>query len=160
MGLSVAVAVGIVLASLLFMHQMARSTRVRSMTGDQEGDHLRDIAVPPGVEVYSIQGSFFFGAVDKLMDVEAAFFKVPRALVLEMSGVLHLDASGLNVLERVRRQCREKGTRLLLAGVHAQPLMALQQAGMDREIGEENLKGDLEEALRAVGKVAAGIEGN
>jgi sulfate permease, SulP family len=146
-GLSVAVGVGMVLASFLFMRRMAEVTQVKALTREKDKELLGDLEIPPNVEVYSINGSFFFGAAAKIMEVERGLFKAPRALVLEMSGVLNLDTSGLMVLEKIHRQCTVRKTRLLLVGVHTQPLMALQKAEKYGEFGGENFKGDLAEAF-------------
>lgn len=147
MDLTVAVGVGLVLASFLFMHNMAELTQVKALTYEGKGEMTGGLTVPEGVEVYSIHGSFFFGAVNKLMEVETAFFKKPKALVLEMRGVLHLDTSGLKILEKIHQQCQTRGTRLVLVGIHAQPLMLMQFSDKYKEFGEENFKGDLAEAF-------------
>jgi SulP family sulfate permease len=147
MDLTVAVGVGLVLASFLFMHNMAELTQVKALTYEEKGEMTGGLTVPEGVEVYSIHGSFFFGAVNKLMEVETAFFKKPKALVLEMRGVLHLDTSGLKILEKIHQQCQARGTRLVLVGIHAQPLMLMQFSDKYKEFGEDNFKGDLAEAF-------------
>jgi SulP family sulfate permease len=146
--LTVAVGVGLVLASFLFMRKMAELTEVRTLTRERDAELLSGLTVPEDVEIYSINGSFFFGAANKVMEVESSFFKTPRALILEMTGVLHMDTSGLRVLEQIHKQCRHHGTRLILVGIHAQPMMVLQKADKYEEFGGENFKGDLAEALR------------
>jgi SulP family sulfate permease len=146
--LTVAVGVGMVLASFLFMRKMAELTQVRTLTHERDAGLLNGLTVPSGVEVYAINGSFFFGAANKVMEVERSFFKKPRALVLEMKGVLHLDASGLKVLDQIYKNCRQRGTRLILVGIHAQPMVAMQMANKYEEFGEDNFKGDLREAFQ------------
>lgn len=146
--LTMAVGVGLVLASFLFMRKMADLTQVRTLTHERDGGLLNGLTVPKDVEVYAINGSFFFGAANKVMEVERSFFKKPRALVLEMKGVLHLDSSGIRVLEQIYHQCQNRGTRLVLVGIHAQPMMAMQMANKYEEFGEDNFKGDLAEAFK------------
>ena len=149
--LTVGVGVGLVLASFLFMGQMAQITNVRALKDESDHEFLKGITVPRDIEIYSIQGSFFFGAANKLMEVERNFFKTPKVLILEMSGVLQMDTSGLKVLEHMDSRCKEKKTRLILVGIHAQPMMVFQKANFYERFGENNFKGDLKEALAELG---------
>jgi SulP family sulfate permease len=145
--LTVAVSVGMVLASFLFMKQTAELTQVRSLTHENDKELLEGLNIPNGVEIYAIRGSFFFGAAKKIMEIENSLFKEPQYLILEMSGVLHLDTSGLRVLEHIHHQCANRKTRFILSGVHAQPMMVLRKAGKVEAFGENNFKGNLKEAL-------------
>lgn len=146
--LTMAVGVGLVLASFLFMRKMAELTQVKTLTHERDAGLLNGLTIPKDVEVYAINGSFFFGAASKVMEVERSFFKKPKALVLEMTGVLHLDSSGMKVLDQIYHQCQKRGTRLVLVGIHAQPMMAMQMANKYEEFGEDNFKGVLKEAFQ------------
>ncbi len=152
MDLTVAVSVGLILAAFLFMHKMAELTQVKALTYEGTGELGEGLQIPEGVEVYSIHGSFFFGAANKLLQVESSFFKKPKALVLEMKGVLHLDTSGLKILEQIRLRCRKQGVRLVLVGIHSQPLMVLQYSNQYQEFGEENFRSDLASAFKDLSK--------
>ena len=152
--LTLAVGVGVVLASLLFMRRMAEVANVASIThevanGDDEDDPmsvaLRE--VPPRVEIYEIDGPFFFGVADRLKDTLAIVERPPRVFVLRMRHVPAMDASGLHALEELFHKCRRQGTALVLSGVRAQPRGVLVRQGLDREIGEENIVGDIDAAL-------------
>ena len=145
--LTVAVSVGMVLAAFLFMRQMADLTQVRNLTHENDKELLDGLKIPNDVEIYAINGSFFFGAANKIMEIEGSFFKKPNYLILEMSGVLHLDTSGLRVLEHIHHQCADRKIRLILSGIHAQPLMVLQKAGKYEEFGADNFKSNLKESL-------------
>ncbi len=161
--LTIAVGVGMVLASLLFMKRMADVSNVQAITvelgGDGNGgetisdlkdpDSVAKLTVPPGVEVYEIAGPFFFGVADRLKDTLNQFERPPRVFILRMRKVPAIDASGLHALEEFHHKCRRQGIRLLLAGVHAQPLMAITQAGLDEKFGIENMFETLHEALDA-----------
>jgi len=120
---------------------------VRPLTDKSEGDFLKGLTVPESVEIYSIHGSFFFGAANKLLEVERFLFKKPKVLILEMSGVLLLDASGLKILQQIYKRCQDAKIRLVLVGIHAQPMMVFQNANQYEVFGEDNFKGDLREAL-------------
>ncbi len=146
--LTVAVGVGLGLATLLFMRKMAELSEVRALGHHQEKERLPPPEIPPGVEVYSINGSFFFGAAGKLLEVDRAIFKAPKVLILDMSAVFHMDTTGLKILRDIRQQCQKRGTRLLLAGIHSQPLALLQKAKKVDKIGKENFKPSLVRALK------------
>ena len=103
--------------------------------------------VPPGVEVYEINGPFFFGVANNLRDALDQVEKPPKVLILRMRYVPHIDATGLNALREFHRRCVKHATRLLLGGVHAHPLFEMVKAGMDREIGLENIFDNLDAAL-------------
>lgn len=154
--LTVAVEVGMVLAAFLFMKNMADVTRVKMLKGDGEDgdsdgkDILRGAKVPKDVEVYSVQGTFFFGAASNLVETIRTVRKSPRVLVLEMKDVLQMDASGMQVLKQLHEDCLRFKIRLMIAGLHAQPLAALEKAGRLRDFGEENLAKDLASALKAL----------
>jgi SulP family sulfate permease len=143
--LTVAVGVGMVLAAFLFMRNVAALGQVKAMTHENEVE--RKTSAPPGVEVYSINGSFSFGAAERMMEVEQSIFKAPRALVLDMAGVFYMDATGLKTVRDIRQRCQSRGTRLMLAGVQTQPYEVLTKAKKVEKIGRENFKPTLKKAL-------------
>lgn len=148
--LTVAIQVGMVLAAFLFMHRMAEVTNVSSLTreladGDERG--LRGDAVPKGVEVYEIDGPFFFGAAEKFRETLGTVETKPKVLVVVMDRVPAIDSTGLRALRTVVRRARKDGTRVILAAVHAQPMVALGKSDLLDELGGGNLCGTLAEAL-------------
>lgn len=149
--LVVAVEVGMVLSAFMFMKNMAELTEVKAVTKETVrgvGENtMRTAPVPANVEIFSIRGAFFFAAAHKLMEVNRILVKKPTALVLDMVDVLHIDASGLHVLERIRKDCQSRSVRFILAGIHAQPYTALDRAGKIEVFGENNIKSDLASAL-------------
>jgi SulP family sulfate permease len=152
--LTVAVQVGIVLSAFLFMKNMAELTQVKTLTqdGDDEGgaESPRKLKVPPGVEIFSIRGAFFFAAVHKLMEVDRIMAKKPKALVIDMKEVLHMDASGLKVMQRICQECRSRDIRFILSGIHTQPFQVLENANQINEIGEENIKPSLNAVISSL----------
>ncbi len=154
--LSVAIGVGMVLAAFLFMRRMAEVTNVRFVTrefaDEEEGDdpdavRLRD--VPPGVEVYEIDGPFFFGAAEKFKDTLAEVSRKPQVLLIRLRNVPAIDSTAMRALLDIVRRTRGDGTLVLLSDVHAQPLAALARSDVLDEIGEEHIFGSLDEALAA-----------
>ncbi|HJT25492.1 MAG TPA: sulfate permease [bacterium] len=145
--LTMAVGVGMVLAAFLFMRNVASLSEVKALTQHGNAEKREKTALPSGVEVYSINGSFFFGAAEKLMEVEQSLFKAPQTLVLDMGGVFYMDATGLKTIRDIRQRCVSRGTRLVLAAVQSQPFSVLQKAKKVDKIGRENFKPSLGKAL-------------
>jgi SulP family sulfate permease len=155
--LTVAVGVGMVLASMLFMKRMAEVSNISAITdelengvdaleaGDPNAISRRD--VPPGVEVYEINGPLFFGVADRLQDTLRGLEKPPKVFVLRMRRVPAIDASGLHALEEFYKKCKSQGTTLVLSGVHAQPLSAFIQVEFDKTVGMNNMFGNIDNAL-------------
>jgi SulP family sulfate permease len=155
--LTVAVGVGMVLAAMLFMRRMSEVTNIgviRRELDDAEpagdvGDPnpLERRQVPAGVEVFEINGPFFFGVADRLKDTLMGLEKPPRVFILRMRRVPAVDATGMHALEEFHTKCRRQGTVLLLAGVHAQPMFAMANYGLLDRISEHNMFGNIDDAL-------------
>ena len=157
--LTIAIQVGVVLAALLFMRRMAEVTQVRAITSlldeeEQEEPELAQLGpIPKDVEVYEINGPFFFGAAHKFRTTLSSIQRRPRVLVLRMDAVLAMDATGLQALEDLLSEARRDGTALLLAGVQPQPREVLERVGFLDRTGRdrvfETLAGALDRARQA-----------
>jgi SulP family sulfate permease len=153
--LTVAIQVGVVLAALLFMRRMAEVTQVGYVTRMlQDEEEVADDPlslsrrkVPAGVEVFEVSGPFFFGAADKFKNAISAVEDKPRILILRLRHVLALDATAMQALESVFTRTRRERTTLILSGVHAQPLIVLERAGLLDKIGEDNVHANIDDAL-------------
>jgi SulP family sulfate permease len=161
--LTVAIEVGMVLAAFLFMKRMAEVTGVRAVTdelrdADEEDDPdaTGNYRVPRDIEVYEINGPFFFGAAATFKDTLARVAGKPKALILRMRHVPAIDATGMHALADVVRRSRADGTLVLLSGVQPQPLETLRRSVLFDEIGEEHVCATFAEALaRAEEELAA-----
>jgi SulP family sulfate permease len=160
----VAIQVGVVLASLLFIKRMSDVTETRVVLGDMldeedEEDSIRGMRIPKGVVLFEVNGPFFFGAADKFKSTLSTVRKKPRVLVLRMRHVMSLDATGLHALEDVYEKTRRDGTTLILAGVHMQPLVVMKQSGFAAKVGADNMVATLDSALRRAEAIIASAEG-
>ena len=152
--LSLAIEIGMLLSVILFMQRMAQISNVGIITKDlQDSDEEEDPntivtrKVPDDVEVFEFNGPFFFGAASKFREAMHVVEKSPKIRIIRMRNVLSIDAPGLNMMKELLKECRKADTRLILSGVHAQPLFALQQYGLYDDIGEENIFGNIDDAL-------------
>ncbi len=158
--LAVAIQVGVVLAALLFMRRMAEVTEVnvaRDMmnyegggedagAGEGEPPMFTD-ELPADVDVFEINGSFCFGAARKFTETLLASRTAPRVVILKMRNVLAIDATGLHALEGVAARLQSRGAVLLLSGVRAQALAAMQRSGTLDLIGRDAVVRTFGEAL-------------
>jgi SulP family sulfate permease len=168
--LTIAVQVGIVVASLLFMKRMSDLTHVQGITtGDAEGEEditevrrrkriVSGHEIPPGVEVYEVNGPFFFGAADKIKDVLTEIARPPKVFILRMRNVPAIDATGIHALEQMAKKCRHQGTALILTEIGHQPLRAIVRAGKLEVLGgRKHLAKTFEIALEGAREIVAGV---
>lgn len=140
--LTVAIGVGVTIASLLFMMRMSESVRIEDVRNvvpdaDLDTDDLqqRD-SLPDGVEVFRINGPFFFGVAGDLLDTLRRVGQRPRVIILRMRLVPLLDASGVKAVGEFIRQAGVGGTRVILSGVQSQPAEMLHRIGLGSESGK------------------------
>ncbi len=153
--ITVAISLGMILASLLFMKRMSQFSKTVQLTHlfheagpeKDDPDAIWKKSVPESVEVYEIQGPFFFGAADVLKDVIDNFQKPPKVFILRMRQVPIIDASGMNGLKEFFAKCRSARTTLLLSGVHGHTEKDLKKFGLSRQIGEEHIFPHIDAAL-------------
>jgi SulP family sulfate permease len=158
--LTVAIQVGVVFAAFLFLQRMSNATQIGLITKDLKDEEKEDDEpasgqrnVPEGVEVFSINGSLFFGVIEQFRDAVQRIEKAPKVLILEMRNVISIDATGLQALEDLLKRLRKEKTVLLLVGTHAQPLFAMQQSKFIDTVGENNLIGGLDDALARAAEI-------
>lgn len=152
--LTIAIEIGMVLAVLLFMKRMAEVTNVNIITRElEDSDEIPDPnsidkkQIPEDVEVFEINGPFFFGAAKKFKEQISIVEKPPKVRIIRMRNVPAVDATGLQTLREFYYDAQKNGIHLILSGVHTQPLYAMTQAGLFDLYGEENIYGNIDDAL-------------
>ncbi len=137
--LTVAIEVGVVLASFLFMKRMVEVTQVNYLNESLKEDDVFDPQavhpedIPPGVEIFEINGPFFFGAADKFETTIRQMKRRPKVLILRMRFVPAIDATGLRALEDLLARTKKDGVAVIFSEVHAQPLKAMKEAGLVKD---------------------------
>lgn len=155
--LTVAIEIGMVLAAFLFMRRMAEVTQVKAVRLEEEDDAgdfyatdpngVRRRTIPADVEVYEINGPFFFGAAETFKNTLAQVARKPKVLIIRLRNVPAIDSTGMHALKDLVHRTRVDGTLILLSDVHTQPLVALGRSAVLDEIGEENIFGNVDDAL-------------
>ena len=147
--LTIAVELGMVLASLFFIYRMSELTRIERLPLDEEAQEPRFI-YPDGtmrVAAWQLYGSLFFGAVNKLEELLDPHAGHPEVVILDMTRLVQLDTTGLEGLENLRDKLAKRGCTLLVCGLNSQPGSLLQRSGFLDHVGEKNVAADLAKAL-------------
>ena len=152
--LTIAIEIGLLLAMLLFMRRIMETTQVSVTT---ESIHLSEEAetvqhdevlqIPKGVEVYEINGPFFFGIANKFDECMRRVGEKPLVRIIRMRKVPFIDSTGLHNLESLCRLSQKDGIRIILSGVNGKVNDILIKNAMDKRIGLENICSNINEAL-------------
>jgi len=152
--LTIAIEIGMILAVLLFMKRMSEVSNVSVITRELEDEEeLADPnavdkkLIPVGVEVFEINGPFFFGAASKFKEEMRMIEEPPKVRIIRMRNVPAVDATGMQTIKDFYNDAKKQGTKIILSGVHTQPLFAMTQAGLFDLVGEENIFGNIDDAL-------------
>jgi SulP family sulfate permease len=156
--ITIAVEVGMVLAAVLFIRRISETTRLISVDEREldydPGQSLHGKTLPPGVAAFQLMGAFMFGATDRLERALLRSDQRPRVVILGMKRVLAFDATGLHALEDFHDELRRRGTHLIIAGAHTQPLMTMHRGTFVERIGEANFCPDMDSAIARAGELA------
>lgn len=150
----IGVSVGLVLSSLLFMHWMAITSKVRVI--EEQHPTLRE-PLPPQTILYEISGPLFFGAAQKAMSTLEAISEKTRTVILYIGSVQVVDATGLFHLEAVLNSLKSHGVFVIIAGVRAQPAKALVHAGIQQQAGQLAICKSWKTSLRLAREYSAGL---
>jgi sulfate permease, SulP family len=149
--LTFAVEVGMVLAALMFIRKVSRTTTVTRVTRDYVEDSrvhiLQGKDIPSYATVYRIHGPFLFGATDKFSDILDDLSNLPPIVILRLRNMTAIDATGLGAIRDLADQVHDSGRALLLRGPREQPSQLMRQAEFERHVGSENICPSISEAL-------------
>jgi sulfate permease, SulP family len=151
--LVVAVNIGVILSSLLFMRRMARAVEVRVEDHVSLAHDLDDLGLarlPDGIFVYAIDGPFFFGAAERFEQAMSASQSEPEVLVIRLRNVPFMDITGLEALKRTVGQFISRGCRVVLCEANKTVREKLARAGILREVGPGNDLPTFAAAIRSV----------
>ena len=154
--LTVAIEVGLICACLLFMRRMAETTDVHMVMNeidlnedaDMQRGNLEHLIIPAGVEVYEINGPYFFGAGNRFEDIMARYGKHPKVRIIRMRKVPFIDSTGLHNLENLCKMCQRQGVTIVLSGVNPKVENVLKRNGFNELLGEKNICNHIDLALQ------------
>ena len=158
--LTFAVEIGVLLAVFLFIRRMIEIADVKPQNnelisalamGNMEKDTEKSIRAlhSNDIEVYEIDGPFFFGVADMLQNVLLHLARPPKTVILRMRAVPAIDSTGIAALESFLMNCRGRKIRFVITEICPQPKSALEKAGFTAACGRENFIATLEEAIES-----------
>ncbi|BBO99569.1 SulP family inorganic anion transporter [Sulfuriferula nivalis] len=147
--LVIAVNVGVMLAALLFMKQMTESVKVQGETDESMVDFC-PVGVPKGVQIYSIDGPFFFGAASSFESTLASLHESMTVLIIRMGRVPFIDVTGIYMLRDTIARFQKRGVRVILCEANPIVQRKLAQSGVDKLLGDENWLSDVSMALSSL----------
>ena len=143
--LTVAVEMGLLMACGFFIYRMSTLFSVKPLNPSSAAGDL-----PPGVVVFELFGSLFFGAVGKIEALPAQLPTGIRCVVLEMYRLISIDTSGIDALQHLYRHFKRQGIALVLANVNPQPLGLIRRSGFEAELGAEQIVPTVDAAVLAL----------
>jgi SulP family sulfate permease len=152
--LTIAIELGLVLAVVLFLRRISESTQISIFKHDiEEAEYIEGnteaekLVLPKGVEVYEIEGPFFFGVANKFEETMKMLGDKPKVRIIRMRKVPFIDSTGINNLKSLIRMSVKDKTKILLSGVNDQVQSALEKGGIATQIGKENICSNITDAL-------------
>jgi len=149
--LTIAVEVGMVLAALLYIHQVSRTTVVAPLTSEAiekaKAHIVQDLNIPSYISMFHVQGPLLFGAAEKLNTLAHSIDDLQPVVVLRMRYMTAIDATGLYAIEQFYEKLHESGRTLLLCGLRGQPKRFIITSKLPRIIGARNVLPNIHSAL-------------
>ncbi len=145
--LVIAVNIGVMLASLLFMKRMSEAVSIEQQGHEELLDEIddSDFKLPPKTVVYAMDGPFFFGAAQRLESALESVHGHAEILVLRLGSVPFIDATGMQALWDLLDTCKRHKTRLVLCEARPRVLEKIKKAGLAGQIGKNNLPAHLKD---------------
>jgi SulP family sulfate permease len=160
--LTIAVEAGMLLAALLYIHQVSSTTTVSSVTDDdiRYGDAhvLTDKYIPPYVSVIRIRGPFLFGSTEKLEQATADLRKFAQIVVLKVTYMSAIDGTGIHALELLGQRLADSGRTLVICGAQPQPAELIRRSSLGQALGRRNLQPHLDAALERAAIIYGGFD--
>jgi SulP family sulfate permease len=154
-----AIEIGMVLSAFLFMKRMSdvSNVNISKMDASEESEdgnfdfmeENKKIKTPKNVQIYEINGPFFFGAADKFFDALKSLGSKTNTLIIRLRNVPAMDATALHAFRRMIDLCEHKKIRLIISGINTQPQSVLDKAGLTEKIGKNEFFEYIEDAIKA-----------
>ena len=147
--LTVAIEVGVLLAIVLFVRRVMKTSSVDVLDGTQvaatESDEpvsqedIEYLDIPEGVDVYEINGPFFFGLASRIEELASIKGEKTKVRIIRMRKVPFIDSTGVNNLRNLCERTHKRGVTVILSGVNEEVHKSLVKFGVDQEIGSDHI---------------------
>lgn len=155
--LTIAIGFGLILAVFTFLKRMNQTTQVSRTTGsidmtkemESRPEHMQEevLHLPPGVEVYEIEGPFFFGVANKFDEVMRDLHGHSHIRIIRMRRVPFIDSTGLNNLEALCSNSKKEKIQIILSGVKDNVREKIERSTIPGIIGKENICDNIHRAV-------------
>ena len=162
--LTVAIEVGVVLAIVLFVRRVMQTSNISMLDGnsvaateDEEAASLENtdrLDIPKGVEIYEIDGPFFFGLASRFEELEQMKKPGTKVRIIRMRKVPFIDSTGVNNLRSLCERTRKRGVTVILSGVTEKVQATLVKFGVDKELGADHIFPHIVPALEKAKELA------
>ena len=163
--LTIAIEIGLLLAILLFLRRVMETSNISVLRNELDLDKGNDqkttnekLNIAPGVEVYEIDGPFFFGIANKFDEQMRNIGDRPLIRIIRMRKVPFIDSTGLHNFEIFFRSSQQEGIHIILSGVIPSVRATLHKAGLDKYIGEENIFDHINGAVAKANELAPKLQ--
>ena len=166
--LTIAIEVGLICACLLFMRRMAETTDVKVISdeinpAEEDSDfqlgNLEHLTIPKGVEVYEINGPYFFGAGNKFEEIMGTLsHQRPKVRIIRMRKVPFVDSTGIHNLTNLCLMSKQDGIQVVLSGVNPRVQQTLHKARFDELVGTDNICSHINLALERANQLVEGLK--
>jgi SulP family sulfate permease len=152
--LTIAVEIGLLMAILLFIKRISETSTISVLTNKidstyaEQGMNNDELDIPKGVEVYEIEGPFFFGLANKFDEIMKQMGDKPRIRIIRMRNVPFIDSTGIHNLENLIRMSHKENITILLSGVNQNVKKSLETANINQIIGDENICSSINQAMQ------------
>ena len=160
--LTIAIMVGLVLAVVLFVRRIMETSKISVLRNEMELHHDGEdgdvqLSIPNNVEVFEIEGPFFFGVATKFEEMAAKRDVMPIRIV-RMRKVTFIDSTGIHNLESFVESALRNGQKIILSGVNEKVYHSIERAGIVKMLGKENVLDHIDKALERAKKLAAELQ--
>lgn len=152
--LTIAIEVGLLVACLLFMKRMAESTQIKVIADEIDPNNETDaevheeaLTIPKGVEVYEINGPYFFGIANRFEELMAELDNHPKVRIIRMRRVPFIDSTGIHNLQNLCEMSHREGTHIVLSGVTPNVYSVLEHNGFCHLLGKDHICPNINVAL-------------
>ena len=160
--LTIAIEIGLILAVILFLRRVMENTEIKAYSGQLEVDEDTELSrhevldIHPGVEVYEINGPFFFGVATKFDELmRTTIGEKPKVRIIRMRKVPFIDSTAIHNLETLITSSRQEGIHVVLSGVKENVRESLLHAGIDRIIGADHIFPHISVAVEMANRIAS-----
>jgi sulfate permease, SulP family len=158
--ITIAIQFGLVLAAFLFVKRVSETSGIQVLRSDVEDDpsylsedaNAENLHIPDQVEVFQINGPFFFGVANRFEEAEKQLGSKPKIRILRMRLVPFIDSTGLKNLNNFLAKSKNNGVHIIFSGLAPAPYATLKKHGVIDSVGEENVCVDIKSALKRAGE--------